>query len=57
MIKIFIENIDGKCFNVKMELNLVYFATVKGLTSDMFSCTVAARQKENMSHFLFTLYL
>lgn len=31
--------------------------TAKGLTSDMFTCTVGDRQGENLSSFLFALYL
>lgn len=51
--KILLNNIDGKCFNVitNMYKGIKSCVTVKGLTSDMFPCTVGVRQGENLSLF------
>lgn len=57
--KILLNNIDGKFFNIitNMYKGIKSCVTTKGLTSDMFPCTVGVRQGENLSPFLFTLYL
>lgn len=57
--KILLNNINGKCFNIitNMYKGIISCVTTKGLTSDMIPCTVGVRQGENLSPFLFALYL
>ena len=57
--KVLLNNIDGKCFNVITQLykGIKSRVVTNGLFSDSFSCTVGVRQGENLSPFLFALYL
>ena len=57
--KILQSNIDGKCFRIISNIHKGIKSKVvcNGASSEVFNCTVGVRQGENLSPFLFSLYL
>lgn len=57
--KVLLNNIDGKCFKIitNMYKGIKSKVLANGRCSDFFDCTVGVRQGENLSPFLFSLYL
>ena len=58
-VKILAHKIRGKCFNIIYNLyqNIKSCVFVNGETSAFFDCTIGVRQGDNLSPFLFSLYL
>ena len=57
--KVLQNNIDGKCFKIitNMYKDIKSKVVVNGISSEMFECNIGVRQGENLSPFLFSLYL
>lgn len=52
-------NIQGKCFNIikNMYQNIKSCVTKGGINSDFFACELGVRQGENLSPFLFAIFM
>ena len=57
--KILFSHIDGKCFNVIVSMynGIKSNIVLNGKCSDYFSCNIGVRQGENLSPFLFSIFL
>ena len=57
--KLLTSNIDGKCFRIIKNMYNGIKAKIKlhGSTSDSFLCEMGVRQGENLSPFLFSIFL
>lgn len=57
--KLILNGINGKCFRYikNMYMGIKSLVKLNGISSNFFECNVGVRQGENLSPFLFSLYI